>query len=148
MENTAVNELNAFLKGEIMAVEAYQNYIDGTQEQRIKDEFLRIQKDHKKHMEIISDRIKALGGEPEKGTGFAGIMSNTKLKLENVMGRNPFDTLKDAYDGEDKGVAKAEEIVKGDLDPESRGLIQGILKQDHEHLSRMAHLIADYEIKH
>ena len=146
-ENTVINELNTLLKGEQMAIEAYEKFIQFVENDVIKGEFQEIQKEHKKYASDIAGRIQTLGGHPEYGTGLIGFMSGTKIAMQST-NKDTIDILKKAYDGEDKGIAMAEEIVKGDLDQESAEMVDGILSKDHDHLKRMMNLISNFENKH
>jgi len=148
MEDIALNELNAVLKGEQMAIDAYERYIQELEDDHIKEVFQHIQQDHKRHASELAERIQTLGGSPEYNTGFAGFMASARATMEGIGSMDRADILKKAYDGEDKGIAMAEEIIKGDLDKESMGLVKQILSEDHNHLRRMVRLIGEYEIKH
>lgn len=147
MDNTQVNELNALLKGEHMAIEAYERFIHDVEDGNLKKEFQEFQKDHKRHADDLAERIRQLGGHAELGTGLAGYIASTIITLENMRNNDAKYILKNAYDGEDKGIAKAEEIVKGDLDKKSRNLVNSILSEDHDHLRRMISLLEDIENK-
>lgn len=136
MDKKVVKELNAYLKGEYMAIKSYGDFIERTKDQSVKQELQNIQQDHKRHAEKVSDRINQLGGRPVKGPGFMGVMSDMK----NLVKRNSNDTdfiLKDAGRGEYKGIQMAEEVVKGDLDAESMNLIKGILDEDRDHVGKL-----------
>lgn len=145
MENTVVNELNAVLKGAIMAVETYDKYIKELEDAKIKDELKKIQSDHKEHADLLESRIKELGGEPNEKLGIAGAMASAKIAMQNMGKTKAVDVLKRAYDGEDKGISMVEEIVKGDLDDKSMKLVSDILSVDYEHLDTMNTLIAEQE---
>lgn len=145
MENTVVNELNTILKGEHMAVESYDRFIHMIEDDRVKEEFQKILDDHKKHVRLLEKRIKELGGEPKEDLGFAGIMANAKLAMRTMGDKKTIDLVKQAYDGEDKGVAMAKEIVKGDLDDESAKLMQDILAKEHEHLTKINQIMGELE---
>lgn len=145
MENTVINELNTVLKGEVMAIESYDRFISETKDQKVKKVFQEIQEDHKEHVNLLENRIKELGGQPKEKLGFAGFMANAKMTLKNIGETKTIDLLKDAYDGEDKGIAMVEEIVKGDLDDASMKLVKDILSVDHDHLKTMNNLIAEQD---
>lgn len=140
-----IKELNGILKGEQIAVGSYGRYIEDVKDKDVKDEFLKIQDDHKKHIEQLSQRIQALGGKPELNTGFLGFMAEAKMAIRSLGKNETIDILESAYDGEDKGIAMVEEIKKGDLDKESAEIVNNILSEDHDHLKKMAHMIANYE---
>ncbi|AUS95956.1 rubrerythrin family protein [Clostridium thermosuccinogenes] len=145
MDNPAITELNALLKGEEMAIHAYDRFINDVEDIDAKNQLKKFQSDHKKHSEILAKRIADLGGQPQHGTGTAGMMASVKGMMEELKGRSTAEILKDAYDGEDKGIAAAEEVVKGDLDSESSRIVNQILTEDHAHLREMAKLINKYE---
>lgn len=145
MENTVVNELNTVLKGEHMAIESYDRFIHAVEDDFVKEEFSKILDDHKRHVKLLEDRIKDLGGEPKEDLGIAGIMANVKMAMKNLGSKKPVDVVKQAYDGEDKGIAMVEEIIKGDLDDESAKLMHDILSKEHDHLVQMNRIIEKLE---
>lgn len=141
-KDTVINELNTVLKGELMAVESYDMFIYNTDDERIRQQFEWFREDHKEHAELLSRRIRSLGSVPDKGTGLPGMFSQIKLEFE-TKGKDSDEILKRAFFGEDKGVKMAEEIIKGDLDPESAELIGKILSKDREHLVTMLGIMKD-----
>ncbi|HYE08747.1 MAG TPA: DUF2383 domain-containing protein, partial [Patescibacteria group bacterium] len=99
MDRKVVKELNAYLKGEYMAIKAYENFVHRIKDPAMRLELQKIQKDHKQHAFKVSERIRSLGGIPVKGPGWMGTMSDIK----NLIKRNSDDTkviLKDAGKGE------------------------------------------------
>ena len=140
MDRKVVNELNAYLKGEYMAIKAYDSFIHRIKDPTMRLELQKIQRDHKQHASKVSDRIRSLGGIPVKGAGLMGTMADMK----NLAKRNSDDTkfiLKDAGNGEYRGIQMAEEVVKGDLDAESMKLIKGLLEEDRSHVGRLSGFI-------
>ena len=144
-KSTVIKELNTILKGEQMAVESYEKFISAADSQQIKEKFQDIQKNHKDHVSQLAERIQDLGEVPEYSTGVAGIFSNMKLNAE-TNGKDSADILKKAYDGEDKGIAAAEEVVKGDIDDVSLNLVKNILSRDHDHLKMMLSIMSDSQL--
>lgn len=137
-----VKELNSLLKGEYMAIEGYERFIQNLEDEEIKTELQRIQKDHKQHAILIAERIQNLGGRPVDGVGIMGEMAQAFDSIKNIP--NEKDTrfiLHDAYEGEQKGIQMAEEIAKGDLDKESEDLIKKILKEDRKHIKTLEKLL-------
>ncbi|MGI6587025.1 MAG: DUF2383 domain-containing protein [Gracilibacteraceae bacterium] len=136
MNKKVVKELNAYLKGEYMAIKSYQDFIERTKDPSIRQKLQSIRQDHERHAVRISERISNLGGRPVKGAGFMGIMSD----IRNLMKKNSSDTqfiIEDAGRGEYRGIQMAEEIVKGDLDPDSRNLVNKILDEDRSHVEKL-----------
>lgn len=148
MQNTVISELNGLLKGEEMAAEAYERYIESIEDDNVKKEFQQIQKEHKSHASSIAERIQTLGGKPEYNTGFAGFMATAKVSMKTMGDKSSIDILKQAYEGEYKGIAMAEELVKGDLDNESASLVQNILSNDQAHLKKMKFIMEGLQNLH
>ncbi len=147
MDTNVINHLNTLLKGEQMAVEAYEKFILSSGDDRIKSSLQDIQQDHKEHASKLAERIQSIGGKPEYGTGLTGVISNLRLTLETKNKSDSLEILKRAYDGEDKGIAMAEKVVKNELDEDSKKLLDGILSTDHDHLKSMLSLLTQYGYK-
>jgi bacterioferritin len=140
MDKKVVRELNAYLKGEYMAIKSYDEFMERIKDTNMKKELQNIQEDHKQHASRVADRIIKLGGNPVEGPGLMGTMSD----LKNMVKRNSdatSDILTDAGIGEYRGIRMAEEIVKGDLDAESLSLIKDILDEDRGHVGRLGGFI-------
>ncbi|HHU77438.1 MAG: DUF2383 domain-containing protein [Caldicoprobacterales bacterium] len=139
MDEPNVKTLNELLRGEHMAIQAYESIMPALTEntrKQLKD----MLQDHKNHAAELADRISSLGGIPEESTGMAGMMSRTKLKVESKV-RDEKSMLKKLYDGEDQGIAAVEKIIKGDLDSASREMVDKILRTDHDHLKKLEKMI-------
>ncbi len=147
MSHNVTKELNQVLKGEQMAVDFYENFIQNVDDDRIKKEFRQIQQDHMQHVQRLTGRIQDIGGKAEHGTGFTGYMADVATDMKSRR-MEPADILKKAYEGENKGLTMVEELVKGDLDPESRSLVTDIRSEDKQHLESMQHLIDEYTGMH
>ena len=145
-KTTVINELNTVLKGEQMAVEAYEKFISAADDDKIRESFQQIQLNHKEHTDKLAERIQNLGAIPDYSTGVTGVFANMKLGME-TNGKSSVDILKRAYDGEDKGIAAAEEVVRGDLDDTSLELVKNILSRDHDHLKSMLSLMSASQLQ-
>jgi bacterioferritin len=140
MENKSINELNAFLKGEYMAIESYENFIKKANSPNVKAELQRIQQEHKHHAERISERIQNLGGRPVNGLDVKGKIAEAVSTLKNIGNKTDTDIIFEAYRGEDMGIRIGSETVRGDLDNESMSLIGNIINQDKTHLDTLRNL--------
>ncbi|KMY51475.1 ferritin-like domain-containing protein [Peribacillus loiseleuriae] len=135
-----VKTLNAFLKGQYMGIHAYEHHIQKLNDPNTKKEFQRIQQDHKYHALKVAERIQNLGGTPVDDEGIIGsiqgYISHFKIPDTTV------EIIESALKGEDYyGIHISEEIVKGDLDLESRQLIEEILDKDREHVNFLKSLV-------
>ncbi len=148
MEKGAVEELNTLLKGEQMAVEAFERFIENVDNDEVKTELQNMQKDHKNNSAKIAEKIQNLGGKVGGGTGIAGVMSNLKMKLDGIDNWNTLEILQKAYDGEDQGIAAAEKSLGANMDRDSAEIMEQVLSKDHDHLKKLAKMIEKYEEKH
>jgi bacterioferritin len=139
MTEHVVKELNEFLKGQYMGIHSYEHYIQKLQDPQIKKKFQKIQQEHKQHAMLVAERIQNLGGTPVDDEGIVGSMQGLVSQL------NLPDTteglIQGALKGESIGIKMSEEIVKGDLDRESRQLIEEILNHDRQHTSLLKGLL-------
>lgn len=141
MNNTSINELNTLLKGEHMAIDGYEKYIQNVDDVNIKNQLQKIQQDHKQHAIKIAERIQNLGGKPVDGTSIMGKMAQIATNIKEIGKKNNIEILKEAYNGEDNGIKMGDEVVKGDLDQESRNLVNDILNDDRNHLNVISNLM-------
>lgn len=138
-----LQQLNTILKGEIMAINSYEEFIKQVDNIDVKQDFINFKNDHKRHADLMEERIKSLGGHPVKGTGTAGIMAGAKFAVENLKKRSVHDIVKNAYDGEDKGIAAVAKI-KETLDDENKKVVEEMLSTDHDHLKKMKDIINNH----
>lgn len=138
MENNkhAIKELNAFLEGNYIAIQAYERYIQHVGDSNVKPILQQIQQDHKQHAIRISERIQNLGGVPVDDAGMKGMMAETMMRLKGATD-DPNFILKDALKGEHKGIGMSEKIITGDLDLESRHLVEEVLNDDRNHVEQL-----------
>lgn len=146
--NISTDKLNTLLKGEQIAIEAYERFIRDVEDANVKEELQNIQQEHKRHASELAERIQTLGGRPEYDTGATGLMANIQSKVQGITGKDTVDILKRAYDGEDKGIAAAEKYMDEGLDEESMKVVSRIMSDDHDHLRKMLGMITKYDIKH
>lgn len=140
-----INALNAVLRGEHMALDIYNIYIDKIDDKKLAEKMQKISNDHKNNAYKISSQISNLGANPEENRGMAGAMSRAMGNIKTMAVVDEVDILKHLYNGEDKGIAAALEVVQGDLNTESKKLIGEILSNDHDHLKEIKTLISEYE---
>lgn len=131
MNRQCIDTLAELLKGEYMAINIYDKTKELQKDAQVEEMLEKFEKDHKRHAQLLSQRIEELGGTPETETGFPGVMSNITGMVNSI--RGPEHLLKQVYDGEDKGIYAYEERLD-QLDPVSQYVIRGIMQEDHEHL--------------
>lgn len=141
MNNTVINELNALLKGEHMAIHGYEKYMENINDPNIKSELQKIQINHKQHAIKLAERIQNLGGHPCNDVGVAGEIGQIMSSIKVINKKDSKSIITQAYNGEKKGIKMADELVKGDLDNQSKTLVNDILNVDRSHLTKLDELI-------
>ncbi|WP_246943319.1 ferritin-like domain-containing protein [Bacillus pinisoli] len=135
-----ITTLNEFLKGQYMGIHAYEHYIQRLEDPEIKRTFQHIQQEHKQHALQVAERIQNLGGTSVDNEGMFGSIQGYIGKFMIPTEQNKI--IDSALKGESYyGIELSEEMVKGDLDQESKQLIESILDKDREHVSLLASLI-------
>ncbi|WP_066298558.1 ferritin-like domain-containing protein [Bacillus sp. FJAT-29937] len=138
--NNVIDTLNKFLKGQYMGIHAYEHHIQKLKDPYIKSEFQRIQQDHKNHAFKVAERIQNLGGTPVDDEGIIGSIQGFISQF--MIPDTSSGIIKSALTGEDYyGIQISEEIVKGNLDPESRQLIEEVLDKDRQHVDFLNRLL-------
>lgn len=144
-QEVAIRELNAFLKGRYMGIKQLENLIQNIQDEAIKERLQEIQQIHKNQAIRLAERIQNLGGRPVDGIGIKGTLQEWMGRLRGYpQGKRGIIEL--AKKGEDfYSLEISEEIVRGDLDPESRALIEEILDEDRLIVTRLECLLDQIE---
>lgn len=140
MKKQIVKELNAFLKGNYMAIESYERFLEKINEPEIRKIFQKIKANQEEHAKLVQERIRNLGGEPVDSSGIIGDMVDwmDQFKLET---KELPHIIKDAQTGEFRGIKKSKEMLENDLDEESLSLVQNILEKDEEHVALLTELL-------
>ena len=121
-----IEELNTLLRGTYMGIRSFEHYIHKVEDEELKRVFQSMQQDVKLNAQKLAQRIQNLGGVPADGEGFSGTLHSF---MHNAM--LPNDTsemIEDALKGLDHyGVQYSEELVRGDLDPQSRQIAEAVI---------------------
>lgn len=141
MKNSTVSELETLLKGEQMASDSYNKFIQNAKDENIKKQLQSIQQTHKKHAMSISTRLQDLGVKPHDGVGISGKIAEFMSEAKDSKNKDTSLDLEKALSGESSGIRIASEMVKGDLDAESSNLVNTIIEEDKKHLTTLATLI-------
>lgn len=131
MNQQYIDTLNELLKGEHMAMQVYEKTKKIQEDTQVQEMLSKFAQDHQRHIDLLSQRVKELGGTPQDKTGFPGIMVDVTTTINAIQG--PKHLLKQLYDGEDKGIHSYEDRID-ELDPVSQYVVKGIMAEDHEHL--------------
>ena len=139
MGTVNVDKLNAFLRGEISAVETYKMALDkvdpGSKSRSTLEENRR---SHEDRARILREEILALGGEPSTSSGAWGVWAKAVEGGAKIVGEKA--AIAALEEGEDHGL-KEYRIDDKDLDPKVRQIVTSqLLPQQQQTHQRMSSL--------
>ncbi|MEH7225648.1 DUF2383 domain-containing protein [Bacillus sp. JJ1566] len=135
-----VEELNTLLRGTYMGIRAFEHHIQNLHEPELKQTFQSIQQETKQNAQKLAERIQNLNGVPANSEGVTGTIHGFMHKA--MLSDHPNEILKDALKGLEKyGVEYSEELVKGDLDQESKKVAEDVIDTSRRHADEIRHLL-------
>ncbi|WP_091271768.1 DUF2383 domain-containing protein [Alteribacillus persepolensis] len=124
--DVVIEELNTILRGTYMGIRSFEHYIQHVQDSHLKETFQTMQQELKHHAQQLCERIQNLHGVPADSEGVTGKMHS--FMHSRMLSHETDDILEDALKGLDKyGIHYSEEIVRGDVDPESRRIVEEVI---------------------
>ncbi len=143
MENreVVIEELNTLLRGTYMGIRALEHHIQKLDEDELKLKFQSMQQEAKQSAQKLSERIQELDGVPADSEGVSGKMNSFMHNL--MLSEDTHKIMEDALKGLDNyGIQYSEEVAKGDLDPESKRIVEEVIDRNRkqaEELRRLLH---------
>lgn len=138
--DTIIEELNTLLRGTYMGIRSFEHYIQNVEDEELKRTFQSMQQEVKLNAQKLAERIQNLGGIPADDEGFSGSMHSFMHKV--MLPEDTKEMIEDALKGLDHyGVQYSEELVRGDLDPESRKLAEEVIDTSRRQLEQLHHLL-------
>lgn len=123
--------LNALLRGELSAVETYEQAMEKFEDQHILTDLQKIHEQHAHAAQALRERVAHFGGEPSAGSGPWGAFAAAITGTAKVIG--PATALCALRQGEEHGIneyegalkneevdSECKEIIRSDLLPKSR----------------------------
>ena len=132
---SSVKPLNRMLRGELSAIETYEQALKKFTVPAIKDDLNQIVADHREAASTLRQRILENGGEPERGSGVWGTWAKMVEGTAMMFGEEA--SLKALREGEEHGVKSYQAILDDkDLESECRQLVSTtFLPQQKRHIS-------------
>jgi uncharacterized protein (TIGR02284 family) len=136
-----IESLNQLLQGEYMAVESFNNFISKLEEEKVKQAFQEVQKQHRENIDKLARYIQDIGGQPKENLGLKGKMGEMKLNIDLGSRTDANEIINKAIEGETTGVNTAEKVLRGDLDERSRDIAGEILHKDRKSIEKLKSLL-------
>lgn len=127
-------QLNSLLRGELSAVETYEQAIPKFEDSATVQALTRIAGDHRTASTMLRDSIRTIGGEPDKSSGMWGSFAKTVTGAAKILG--PQTVLAALREGEEHGIAEYDKAINNaDLSSDCLTMIRGdLLMLCHKHL--------------
>lgn len=136
-----VKKLKSFLRGELSAVETYDQCIEKMDDPVIIEQLRQLRSSHEYRAGQLSQRIAALGGEPETSSGAWGSFAKLVEGGAKVFGKSA--AISALEEGEDHGKKDYSDL--SDLSATSRDFVSRVLvpeqRRTHDILSRLQHRV-------
>ena len=125
-----IDQLNAFLRDELSAVETYQQCLRKIDRPQITSGLTDLQRSHQKRVTMLSQRVQELGGTPETDSGMWGSFSKLVQGGAAMFGEK--SALSALEEGEDRGV-KNYQSGADKLSPANKMFINTSIIPEHHH---------------
>ena len=139
---TRTKEMQSLLRGEISAVETYDQALTKVEDEPGAQELRRIQADHQEAVTVLRQRIALEGDTPDDDSGAWGAFAKTVQGTANVFGNHA--ALKALKEGEEHGLKEYREALKRDDTPPdlTRAIESELLPRQERHIRTLDTLMA------
>lgn len=124
-----------------MAVESFNNFISKLEDEKVKEVFQEVQKQHRENIDTLASYIQDIGGQPDENLGMKGKMADIKINMDLGSDTDSQEILNKAIEGETKGINMAEKVLRGNLDDRSRNITGEILEKDRKSINKLKSLL-------
>jgi len=107
--STCVFVCNKLLRGEISAIESYQEALGKFEHSADIDSLQQILEDHRKSADALRDHIAAMGATPDTDSGAWGNFAQTVTSAAGLLGQSP--VVSALIQGEEHGIREYEEAL-------------------------------------
>jgi hypothetical protein len=121
-----LDTLNSLLRGELAAIETYQQALNMVGLEDARPELLTMQDDHSHAVTLLTERVIQAGGLPAERSGLWGVWARIVEGMAKWFGKA--SAMKALKEGEEHGAKVYRDALQnGQLDPDSQSLIQATL---------------------
>jgi len=124
-----LTHLQSFLRGELSALETYRIALKNLDDPILFKSLSQIESDHQRHVRVLQERIRALGGIPSTDSGVWGGWSRFVTTASGWFGDKA--AIKSLKEGEEHGLKDYRDHLN-EIDAETRRLVQNELIPEQE----------------
>ena len=137
LKSTSSNDieaLNSLLRGELSAVETYDQAREKFTHQPYVQVLDRVREEHRDSVAVLRGKIRDCGGEPSESSGPWGTFAQAVTGTAKVMG--PVSVLATLKHGEEHGISEYEKVIADeDISEDCKDLVQShLLPKCRQHL--------------
>lgn len=138
-----IDALNALLRGEVAAVETYDQVIAKFAGQSQAVELQRLRNEHTESAAVLRERVRHFGGDPAEGSGLWGKLTAAITGTAKVFG--PAAALGVLKQGEEYGIGQYENaLTDPEIDADDKDLIRSrLLPRANSHVAELDRMIAE-----
>lgn len=137
--SSSIDKLNGLLKGEISAVETYEQALEKITDPGIRSELEDVQQCHASRVEILTQTVASMGKEPAHDAGPWGAFAKLMEGGAKVFGDKA--AIGVLEEGEDKGLADYRKLLE-EADPNIHPVVEELLPRQegtHAKMSSLKH---------
>jgi len=128
-ETESVKALNSLLRGEISAVETYQQAVEKIKNIQARTQLQECEVSHQQRVSKLKQRIRSLGAEPAEGSGAWGVFAKLAEGSAKLLGES--SAIAVLEEGEDHGLKEYRSELEH-LDPQNRQFVSAELLPEAE----------------
>ncbi len=122
-ETCDIDALNSLLRGEVSAVESYDQVLLKFEGRAQSATLHRMRGDHDEAAAVLRERVRHFGGEPAQRSGIWGAFTAAVTGTAKILG--PVTALGTLKEGEEVGIGRYESaLTHPDIDPDCKDLIR------------------------
>jgi len=133
----SVEQLNRLLRGELSAIETYEQALQKVKDVSATDTLRRIAEDHRSAADILRQHVSLFGGTPDQDSGAWGVWARTVEGTAALLG----DTvaLKALKEGEEHGLKEYQDVASDEsIAFQCRNLINSdLLTRQRQHIGTL-----------
>ncbi len=139
---TCAEALNSLLRGEISAIETYEQAMPKFDDSVHKSALKANSDEHQNTASVLREKVRACGGEPSTGSGPWGTFTSLVTGAAKLIG--PQSVLAALKQGEEHGISQYEKSLEADgLTAEYKNLIRAdLLPRCRKHVAQLETMIA------
>jgi rubrerythrin len=129
----ALETLNELLRGEMAAIETYRQALEVVEDGEPAETLRALRRHHRDAADVLWHHVEAHGGQPSDGSGAWGAFAKAVEGTARLLGNRL--AVKALVEGEEHGVKKYEQALRGELPLDCELLIrETLLPRQRQHL--------------